>query len=328
MVPRLTSMLVLGLSVSAFAADLPLDGTKVAIRERPGRTPRTDFSSRDTDVALPSPGSAGDPSIGGATVEVTVDAGGGATFVVPGGAGWKVTASSGTYLYKNASAPDGGSSVRKLLLRDGKLVKLSARGAAVGAASPAGGISVRVALANGDVLCARFPSGTIVKDASGTLVARNAPAPEFCTSPPPTSSSTTTTTSTTTSTSTSLYAPCSGGSAPLCDGACPAGESCRSVVSVDAGNTCICVPDGVASCGGGYPTCGGACDRGNVCVPARDSATPGSGGCGCAHPDAECGGGPSPGDPSGVCTFGACGGTQVCAFLTTQIGVICGCDVP
>jgi hypothetical protein len=320
---------VLGLSVTALAADLPLEGTKIGIRERPGRTPRADLTCRDAAVALPAPGSAGDPSLGGVTIEITVDASGGTTLGVPAGAGWTVKAAPRTYLYKNGSAPAGGSSVRKLLLRDGSLVKLAARGAAVGAASPAGGASARVVLANGDVLCARFPAGSIVKDQPGVLVARNAPAPAFCTPPTTSTSSSTTTVSTTSSTSTSLYPPCVGGSAPACGGTCAAGASCHVVLSVDAGYACICVPDAGEACGGNeYPTCGGACDRGNVCLPFRDTGTPPMGGCGCAHPDAACGGGPSPGDPDGVCVFGACGGTDVCAVTDTPIGALCGCDVP
>jgi hypothetical protein len=322
---RLPSALVLGLAMAALAADVPLDGTKVGIRERPGRTPRSDFTSRDMGVVLPAPGSPGDPSLGGATIEIRVDAGGTATLVVPGGAGWKVTATPRTYLYKNGAAPAGGSSVRKLLLRDGKLVKLAARGTAVGAASPAGGVSVGLTLANGDVLCARFPSGTIVKDAPGTLVARNAPAPAFCTPPTTSTSTSTTTTPTTSSTSTSLYAPCVGGTAPSCGGTCDVGESCRSVFGI-GGYACICVPDGIASCGHDlYPTCGGACGGGNVCLPGRSADAIPFTGCACTSPDALCGGGPGPGDPNGVCTFGGCGGGQVCVTFDTTPGPVCMC---
>jgi hypothetical protein len=327
MIPRPMLMVVLVGTATVLAADVPLDGTKLGIHERAGRTPKSDLTCRDASVALPAPGSAGDPSLGGATIEITIDAGGSATFVAPPGTGWKVTAAPLAYLYKNALAPAGGSSVKRLLLRDGKLVKVSARGSAVGATSPAGGASVRLTLANGDVLCARFPSTSIVKDQPGTLIAKNAPAPAFCSAPTTSSTSSTTTVSTSTVTSTSLYPPCSGGSAPACDGTCTVGDSCRSIFSSDGGYACICVPDGVPSCGSGYPTCGGACNQGNVCIPFRDiSGT--TTGCGCTHPDAVCGGGPGPGHPESMCSFGPCGAGFVCAYFDTPIGLVCGCDVP
>src|SRR5947207_2330628 len=158
--PRPVLMGVLVGAVTAFAADFPLDGTRLGIHERAGRTPRSDVVCRDASVALPGRGGAGDPSLGGVTIEITIDGGGAATFYVLGGTGtgWKVGTAPLSYLYKNNLAPAGGSSVRRLLLRDGKLVKLSVRGIAVGAASPAGDADVRLTFGNDDVLCARFPS--------------------------------------------------------------------------------------------------------------------------------------------------------------------------
>jgi hypothetical protein len=78
---RFVTMAVLVGAAMAFAADVPLDGTKLGIHERAGRTPRSDVSCRDASVALPGPGGAGDPSLGGATIEITIDAGGGAPFI-------------------------------------------------------------------------------------------------------------------------------------------------------------------------------------------------------------------------------------------------------
>jgi len=319
-------MAVLVGAVTAFAADFPLDGTKLGIHERAGRTPRSDVMCRDASVVLPGPGGAGDPSLGGATIEITIDAGGAATFIAPPGAGWKVGTAPLSYLYKNNLAPAGGSSVKRLLLRDGKLVKLSVRGATIGAASPAGGADVRITFGNDDVLCARFPSSSIVKDQPGTLIAKNAPAPAFCTAPT-TSSTSTTAVSTTTVTSTSLYPPCSGGSAPACDGTCVSGDSCRNVLTVSAGSVCICVPDALPSCGMGYPTCGGACDGGNACMPFREIFPAMTTFCACAPAGAVCQGGPSPEDPTSVCTPGACPPGLVCGFALASGGQ-CGCTTP
>jgi hypothetical protein len=321
---------MLGVAGFGLAADIPLSGRKLSIREKAGREPRIDLTCRDAAVTLPAPGTAGDPSIAGLDVVVLVDAGGGATIAVPGGAGWTVTPVPLRYRYKNPSAPAGGSAARKIELRAGKQAKVSTRGAPVAAALPSGGVLARIELASGDVLCARFDQNEIVRDEPGRLIGKNADPPASC-DPPPTTSSSTSTPTTTSTTSTSLYHPCSppGGGPPTCDGACETGTSCTVVPSFshpETGfTTCLCLPDGTAPCGG-YPQCGGACDAGNVCAAFFSDSNEATF-CACTDPSFECAG-PGPGHPEDVCEPGRCPPGSVCHFLDAQGTVFCGCGTP
>jgi hypothetical protein len=318
---RLALAAMVACATLALGADTGLLGTKITIREQPGRTPRGDLRCRDVAVALPAPGSVGDPSIAGIDIDVVVANGGGASVALPGGTGWSVKAASPPYyLYKNASAPQGGSPVRKLLLRAGKLVKLQMRGAAVGAASPSGGVDVRVTLATGDRLCASFPSATIVKDQPGTLVGKNAPAPADCGS---TTTTTVVTTSTTTSTTVALQ-PCPPSG--TCGGPCPAG-ACIMVptFSNPSLSECLCVPPTVVPCGaaGGYPACGGACAFGETCAPFVFLPGPGNPFtfCACVDSNAVC-------NAASDCSPGLCPPGLVCGDESQVTPNLCGCTNP
>jgi hypothetical protein len=304
---HLVVCVMLAFGLPALAADLGLFGTKVAIHERPGRTPRSDLRCRDAAVALPAPGAPGDPSVGGVDIEISVPNGGGVPVAVPGGTGWTIKSSSPPYyLYKNASAPQGGSAVRKLLLRGGKLVKLQMRGAPVGAASPSGGVDVRLELANGDRLCASFSPGDVVKDQPGTLIGRNAVAPADC----GTTTSTTVVTTSTTPT-TIVLSPCFTGPGGACDNDCPGG-TCMAVPTFSNPQLteCLCVPVTVVPCGNNasYPTCGEPCASGETCAPFVFDSTGSSAirFCACVASSAVC----APAGPS--CSPGVCSDGLVC----------------
>ena len=312
---------LVGFVLPAVGADVGLVGTRVSIRERAGRTPRSDLRCRDVAVALPAPGNPGDPSAGGVEVEISVPNGGGAAVAVPGGAGWTVKSSSPPYyVYNNPSAPQGGSAVRKLLLRGSTLVKLQIRGAAVGAASPSGGVDVRLTLTNVDRLCASFAQSDIVKDQPGTLVGRNAAAPADCGTTTSTTSSTVTTSSTTSMTSTTIVlAPCPG---LACGNACPDGL-CMDVPSFSSPDLfeCLCVPPTVVPCAtNDYPTCGGACAAGETCAPFKaDTGASVVTVCGCVSSSAVCG-------PAGAsCGPGPCTGGLVCTDAHAAEPPFCGC---
>jgi hypothetical protein len=159
----LATLLALGVTTAA-RADVPLACAQLAIRESPGRAPRVALTCRDVAVPFPTPGGADDPSIHGLSVAVAIDDGGGTLIDVPGGAGWTVHATAPrAYVYKNRNAPLD-SAVQKLVIREGRVLKLAIRGAAVGAASPAGGASVRLALGSGTVVYARFDASELVVD--------------------------------------------------------------------------------------------------------------------------------------------------------------------
>ena len=314
---------------ATLAADYGLFGNKVSLRERPGRTPRSDLTCKDVAVTLPAPGSPGDPSVAGVDVDVTVTNGGGASIAVPGGTGWTVKSSAPpSYAYKNPSAPQGGSPVRKLLLRGGKLVKLQVRGVAIGAASPSGGVQVVFRLVNGDRLCAAFQQTDMVKDAPGTLIGRNAAAPTDCGSTTSTTVPTTTTTVTTPTTSTTIVlAPCGFTGPGGCGGPCQDGE-CMAVptFSDPSLSECLCVPPNVVPCmaSGFYPTCGQACAAGETCAPFRydrpglDPITV----CACVPASSQCSPAPS------FCSPGVCASGLVCTDQHELDPSFCGCGAP
>jgi hypothetical protein len=59
--------------------------------------------------------------------------------------------------------------------------------------------------------------------------------------------------------------PC-GGTFPVCNGTCPAGDECVQLGEYNPLNGCGCLPVGSTPCGNpGLPTCGGDCPTGSVC---------------------------------------------------------------
>lgn len=132
----------------------------------------------------------------------------------------------------------------------------------------------------------------------------------------------TTTTPTTSSTSTTL-GPC-GGTFPLCNGSCDAGEYC----SYDGlpGTSCVCVPFGLESCGGStYPTCDGTCTGGAVCgrVSIYTTHTGGMNTCACLDPAATCSGSFNDGMCPGVCPEGTtCYGEPEPAGMGNCVGCL------
>jgi hypothetical protein len=206
-------------------------------------------------------------------------------------------------------------------------VKLQIRGAAVGAASPSGGVDVRLDLANGDRLCASFAPGDIVKDQPGTLVGRNATAPADCGTTTSTTTSTVTTTSTTSTTSTTVVlAPCGPGPGPLvCGNACPDGL-CMDVPTFSNPqlSECLCVPQNVVPCSanGNFPTCNGACAAGETCAPfVFDTGSTLVPVCACVSSSAVCG-------PAGSsCAPGLCTDGNVCTDAHLNDPSFCGCGV-
>lgn len=175
---RTVSLVAFVLSVAlgspSWGADTPIEGSKLVIRVR-GTTKKVVFVSKDAATPFPPPGGADDPTSGtpgGATVDVvTPDAI--ATLAVPGGFGWD--GSSDTYRYKNPLAPGDPSPVRSMSLRQGRVLKITAKDVALPLTSPLGSVGIRITMGS-TRSCALFDAAAIVSDQAGRFVGRNAPA--------------------------------------------------------------------------------------------------------------------------------------------------------
>ena len=227
--------------------------------------------------------------------------------------------------------------IKVIVLKEGKRIKLTARGVGVPFLGPQEAIGVRIRtglLRN----CAFFGPGSVRRDDPGRFVATNAPAVGVdCTGIIPntttsfgtttTISSTTSTLATSTTSTTLVLAECTGGAGfPTCDGTCSGADTCQPTVAfIGVSNllSCLCYPPGVTGCtASAYPTCGGDCPTGGVCQAFRDIQS-GTIVCGCVDPTSQCG---SPGGP-GTCNAGVCPPGDAC--LSTSVPVsLCGCGTP
>jgi hypothetical protein len=167
--PVLTLGVSLTLAAFASAADFPIAGTKLVIRDR-GTSRKVVFVSRDAAAPFPAPGSADDPTGVGVMIDVvTPDAV--ASLAVPAGFGW--TAGTGTYRYSNRLAPDGPSPVRTMTLRQGRVLKVSAKALPLSLAASLGSAGIRITT-GATRTCAFFGGSSIVSDEPGAFVGRSA----------------------------------------------------------------------------------------------------------------------------------------------------------
>ena len=183
---RSVSLLAVGLLLiggQARGADQGITGLKLVIRAR-GSAKKVVFVSKDPAAPFPAIGSADDPASGtpgGATVDVVTPASV-ATLPIPGGAGWSVRDSTlDAYGFKNPLAPAGSSMVRSVTLRQGRVLKVTARDLPLPLTAPLGSVGVRITLGT-TRSCARFDATSIVQDVAGSFAARNAlgPVPASC----------------------------------------------------------------------------------------------------------------------------------------------------
>ncbi|HEV7734264.1 MAG TPA: hypothetical protein VGR62_18980, partial [Candidatus Binatia bacterium] len=170
-------LLVVTAVAPARGADTGIQGGKIILRSG-----TLSFVSKDPLTPFPPLGSADDPSTGGATIDLIVPTASGA-IVVPAGVGkpgWKTrTGAHGAYAYRNGGAPGGSSPVRSLSLRQGRVLKLTARAVPILLTAPLGSVGIRLTM-GATRACALFGAPTIVKDTPGSFTARNAPAPADC----------------------------------------------------------------------------------------------------------------------------------------------------
>jgi hypothetical protein len=311
---------------AALALDRPVDAARLVIRRTPVRASLV-FVSRDPGFLFPAPGGGDDPTIGGLVVELFSATEGAATLAAPAGLGkpgWSVTlAPTPGFRFQNPLAPAGTSPLRAVVLKQGRVLKVTGRAAGLPLAAAQGAVGIRV-VTGARRSCALFGPATIKRDEPGRFVARNAPAaalPDYSDTslgapPPP---------STTTTTTLPGCAIVPDPFEPKCGGACPPGEQCVGGFGPALEPECACIPDDAVAClGSGYPACGGACGAGRVCQAFH--LLPGElielRSCACVDPADTCA------DPPGTCfAIGVCPPGEACTGQGAPTSA-CGCAPP
>lgn len=308
----------------ASATDQPIAATRLIIR--PSRQTLF-FLSRDPAFLFPAIASADEPAAGtpgGAIIDLFSQNQGAVSLTIPAGTGnpgWTVRPGMpASYKFKNPIAPYGISVVRVALLKQNRIIKISAEDGLP--AGPQGAVGVRIttgSLRN----CVLFDAATIRRDDAGTFIASDAVAgsladcsntslggeepPASCSGGDPAPScggtcppgSECSTQDLTTCICISGAQPC-GDTAPACNGQCPAGEECFSTGGFPLPG-CDCLPVGSTPCG--QFQCNGTCPAGEECNYFERS-TPGGSGCVCGPPGPCDGSGGDDCPPGYHCGFG------------------------
>jgi hypothetical protein len=315
----------------ARAADQPIDGVKLVLK-RTASAEMLVFVSRDPDAIFPPIGGADDPSTGtpgGMSIDLFSVGEGTAGLTVPSGLGWSASAGPpARFKFRNGDAPAGPSPVRLALLKEGRVLKVSAKAVGLPLVAAQGAVGIRIT--TGTLRsCARFDAAAVRKDVPGKFVAKGALAMMLadCSDASLGGGSGTTTTATSSTSSTTL-APCAMDPDPFeptCGGACPAGSRCVAEFTPQLAPQCVCLPDALTPClDSGYPTCGGGCSGARTCQGFRllPGEVPAISACACADPADTCD------DPVGTCfALGVCPPGSVCVGSGPPQSV-CGCGTP
>jgi hypothetical protein len=176
----------------ATAVDVPVAAKRLVLHDGP--RPRLILAARGS-IRAPMLGSADDPLLHGAVLEVYGSGGERATIDLPA-AGWSVARDA--FRYRNPIAPSGPSPVRNVLIRRKRLV-IRARTPGFSLDEPSQQ-SIGMTLTMGSLRYCSLAGGRIQRDEPGRFRARRAPAPLAC----PALLGTTSTTTMTPLTSTTL----------------------------------------------------------------------------------------------------------------------------
>jgi hypothetical protein len=166
---------------SAAAADQPIAGKKLVIKRSGAGIEKLVFVSKDTSYLFPAIGGADDPATGtpgGAVVELfSQNDPGGGSLSVPAGLGkpgWRVKDGSvDLYKFINSLAPGGISPVRVLVVKQGRVLKISAKSTGLALAGSQGSVGIRVSFGSLRS-CAFFGPTTVRRDEPNRFLARNA----------------------------------------------------------------------------------------------------------------------------------------------------------
>jgi hypothetical protein len=203
---------------SALALDVPLDANTLLLRRTPAGREILELVARDDALGVPERRGADDPSMpgaDGAMLELFGGDGSYAALPIPGGGGmpgWRAQEGRRkprAFRYLNPAAPDGPSTVKLLVLREGKGLGIVGRAVGLPLEGQLGRVGIRLTIGTLR-LCALFDESTVAHDQVNRFAARKALAAALpdCSDEslrlfPLPASSTTTSTSSTTTTSTS-----------------------------------------------------------------------------------------------------------------------------
>ncbi len=153
----------------AVAADQPVSARKLQLKGNPAGKGKLLFLSKDAQLVAPTSGSADDPTLVGATVELCSGTGGYASFVLPA-SGWK----GGKVLkYVQKGGPPTG--VKNMLLKAGRTMKIVGKSTGLDLAAPQGQVAVRVTMGT-TRMCALFAGAAVKTDVAGAFDGRDAAA--------------------------------------------------------------------------------------------------------------------------------------------------------
>ncbi len=285
------------------AVDYPVSAKKLSIKSKNGKQ-KLVLVIKDAGVGFPEALSVDDPRAVSMDLELFSGSGDHGTLSMPD-SGWDLRKDS--WLFQNRQAPAGISPVRAVRLTKGKRLKIVSRGAGL---LPTGSIQwAALRLVSGNVrTCVVFDESTVRHDDVFRFSARRADSSNL----PDCSDDSLGVRCTFNAVTWDCVGTCSGsavcaltdplgqvcscvdpadscgGTAPVCNGTCSAGETCTSFGSAIT-PSCGCIPDGATVCGGTPGVCGGTCPLGKVCATVFD--LPSLGGdsfCTCGAPG-DCG---------------------------------------
>jgi len=159
----------MAVGVPVRAADVPILGTKLLIKDT-GRASKLVFRSKDQSIELPDP--AEGPDRVGAVLTVLNPTTGTSGTLALGAAGWRVRRNGTLYKYNDGLV--------KVLLRNGRQLKIRVRNTVIGIKDPSQG-TLAVLFEVGTLrYCALFDASSVRRDRPCKFVAKRAAAPLAC----------------------------------------------------------------------------------------------------------------------------------------------------
>jgi hypothetical protein len=165
---------------TAAALDRPIDAIRITLKRSSSGRKALSFISKDVGMPFPATGSSDNPASGtpgGVLIEFFSGAEGVVSFGVPGGIGkpgWAVsTATIPSYKFTNAGAPAAVSLAKSVIIRQGKLLKITTKDVPLALAVPQQRLAIRVTMGTLRA-CAIFLQPTIDKDEPGKFIGKSA----------------------------------------------------------------------------------------------------------------------------------------------------------
>lgn len=166
----------------AYAADRPIAGTKIVLRDPVLQTQRRfNFLSKDSTITFGSNADSDTPTVHGASVLLFNPATSECQCMVLPATGWAIGGAGNRFIYRDPGLT--ASPVKLALIKDRKL-KVVATGTGLTGVTldelTQNDIAVHYTSGTANKLCASFPPSSIRRDQPGSYVAVNSSAPGAC----------------------------------------------------------------------------------------------------------------------------------------------------